>query len=463
GSGGGGTIRTTGSGIGGLSGFSSNGQGITATQSAGLNYNNFKKSNLELTSSYFFNGTQLKNDYATHRETFVSDSSQLLDENGYSNRDNYNHRINAAVDWKIDSNNSIKITPSVSIQNTNSYAGKTFVNTGAKGGILSTGNNLTSSQTDGYNINVNALYRHRFARKGRTFSAELRVGANQSEGEGTQFTVNSWPNYNGGGPRTDTLVDQQNFTDNESNTLGVTLRYTEPMSRRSLLEFSAYHNENSNQRDQRTYDLNDATNKYDIENARLTNLISNDYRTSGAGLKFRENRTGWNYTIGADLQRAELSSLLQGKSAPITQDFLNLLPNAQVQIGKNRYRNFRIIYNGTTQNPSVTQLQPIEDISNPLNIKRGNPDLKQSFINNFRVNYTSFDPYTMKSFFAFVNMRQTFNAIVNNDSIFTNGGALTTYENADGVYSMNANVNFGLPVNIGGARANMNFGTGAGL
>ena len=452
-------VRTVGSGIGGLGGFGGNGQGITATQSAGLNYNNFKKSNLEVTSSYFFNGTQLRNDYVTRNETFLADSSQRYTENGYTNRNNYNHRINAAIDWKMDSNNSIRITPSISFQNTRSFSGKDFITNSSKGLLLSNGFNRTDNTTQGFNANVTALYRHRFNRAGRTFSTELRVGGSNSEGEGSQYTVNnrSLPNI---GFRADTL-DQRNFTDNQSGNLGLTLRYTEPMSRRSLLELSAFYNKSNSQRDQRTFDRNRLTGQYDVENERLTNFIDNDYNTTGGGVKFRENRQGWNYTIGADVQRAELTSLLQGKSTPISQSFLNLLPNAQLQISKNRYRNFRLIYNGTTNNPSVTQLQPIEDISDPLNIKRGNPNLKQSFVNNFRINYTSFDPYTMKSFFAFVNLRQTNNAIVNNDSIFATGGQLTKYLNADGVWSSNANVNMGFPVTIANAKANINIGTGA--
>jgi hypothetical protein len=259
--------------------------------------------------------------------------------------------------------------------------------------------------------------------------------------------------------RVDTL-DQRNFVDAVTQTFGTTLRYTEPMSRRSIMEFSLFHNQNSSERNQRTFDRNRLTGEYDVKNERLTNLFDNDYFNSGGGLKFRENRTGWNYTVGADLQRAELKSIVQGKTDPISQTFFNILPNAQIQIGKNRYRNFRMFYNGTTQNPSVTQLQPIEDITDPLNITKGNPNLKQSFTNNFRINYNTFDPFTMKSFFIFGNIRQTFNAIINSDSLFTNGARLTTFENLNGIFTGNLNGNFGFPIKIGEKKANMNLGTG---
>lgn len=454
----GGMANIGGSGLA-IQGFSGGTQqGITATQAAGLNYNNFKKSNLDFTSSYFFNGTQLKNDFVTRRETAVADSFQIYAEPGKSGRENYNHRVNMGIDWKIDSFNSLKITPSFTYQTTETFNNKVFATTGIKGTILSDGVNRSSSKSEGYNLNVNALFRHRFKRAGRTFSTELRVGNNQSDANGAQFTVNN--SYSGPAAGRKDSLDQQNITDAQTGTLSVTARYTEPMSKRSLLEFSAYHNQNSSTRDQKTYNYNKASGDYDIPNARLTNLFDNDYYTTGTGLKFRENRPSWNYTIGADLQRAELKSLVQGKTEPISQTFINVLPNMQVQIGKNRYRNFRLFYNGTTQNPSVTQLQPIEDISDPLNITRGNPGLKQSFTNSFRVNYNIFDPYTMKSFFIFGNIRQSFNAIVNSDSLFTNGGRLTTYDNVNGVYNANLNGNMGFPVKFGETRANINLGSG---
>ncbi|HSK13096.1 MAG TPA: outer membrane beta-barrel protein, partial [Phnomibacter sp.] len=456
GRGGVGNLGTSGTSIAGFGGGQQ--QGITTTQAAGLNYNNFKNSKVDFTSSYFFNGTQLRNEYDTRRETFVADTFQIYNELGRSGRNNYNHRINMGIDWKLDSFNSIKITPSISYQTTESFSNTVFGTVGAKGTLLSDGYNNSTTNSEGYNLNLNALYRHKFRKAGRTFSTELRVGNNYSEADGTLENITQV--FNGPGNGQPILRDQINTTEASAFNFGATMRYTEPMSRRSIMEFAVFHNSNTNDRDQRTFDFNPNTEAYDLPNVRLTNLIDNDYNTSGGGIKYRENRTGFNYTIGADLQRAELTSLVQGKDQPISQSFLNVLPNAQIQIGKNRYRNFRLFYNGNTQNPSVTQLQPIEDISSWPNVRRGNPNLKQSFTNNFRVNYNTFDPYTMKSFFLFGNIRQTGNAIVNSDSLFNNGGRLTTYENVSGVYSANLNGNMGFPLNFGDTRANINLGSG---
>jgi hypothetical protein len=188
-----------------IQGFGGSGQGITTTQAAGLNYNNFKNEKIDFNTSYFFNGTQLDNNYVTRRETIVADSVQLYAEPGKTWRDNFNHRFNATFDWKIDTFNSIKITPTFSYQNTKSQTDKYYTTIGAKGGMLQEGVNTTANESYGYNFGTTALWRHRFAKKGRTFSLTATVGQNESNGNGSQYTVNNQYN-NGGIYRNDTVV-----------------------------------------------------------------------------------------------------------------------------------------------------------------------------------------------------------------------------------------------------------------
>jgi hypothetical protein len=456
---GGTTAMGAGSGLN-IAGFGGNQQGIIATQAIGANYNNFKSSKLDLNTSYFFNGTQLDNEYDLQRKTFIGDTSQTYREPGITSRDNFNHRFNMAFDWKMDSMNSIIARPNFTWQNTNSNTTKTYQTFGESGALLTDGQNKTESKSQGYNLNANALWRHKFAKAGRTFSTQLTYGRNESDADGNQFTINT--QYKGSIINRSDTLRQINTTKSTTQNYAVDLTYTEPMSRRSLIEFNAYYRDNISTNDRKTWDYNKLTGAYDLLNQRLTNFFDNEYTYAGGGLSFKENRTGWNYTIGAKAQQATLTSVVQGKTEPITQSFFNILPSAQLQIGKNRYRNFRLFYNGNTQNPTVTQLQPIEDISDPLNITKGNPELKQAFINNLRANYTVFDPYTQKSFFVFGNVRQQFNAIVSSDSIGTFGGRVSTFENANGVFNSNLNMSIGMPLNFGQTRANLNLTTGGG-
>lgn len=452
----GGAIRTVGSGVG-ISNFSGSGQGVTRTNAGGLNYNNFKSAKLDLNSSYFFNNTSLLKTYRTRRQytrNSGTDSAQIYTEPGTSTRDNTNHRLNASIDWKIDSSNSIKIIPSVSYQKTNTTSGYTFATRDAKGLMISSGLNNTNTDNSGYNSNLSALYRHRFAKKGRTFSAQLAAGRNESNADGNQYALT--PRSTGANQIFTDTINRINSTDAVSTSYSANLSYTEPVSRRSLIELNAYHNHSGNTSDRKAFDYNAATGKYDRVNTSLTNFFDNTYNYTGAGLNYRENRKTWNYAAGLALQRAELSSLIAGKNQAVTQSFLNLIPTAMLQIRPNNYKNFRLNYNGNTSQPSVAQLQPIRDSTDPLNVTQGNPNLKQQFTNNVRISYNVFDPYTQKSFFLFANASQVFNKIVSNDSIGFIGNRLTTYTNVNGTYSGNLTGSFGFPVKVAGIKANAN-------
>ncbi|HYC27958.1 MAG TPA: outer membrane beta-barrel protein, partial [Chitinophagaceae bacterium] len=96
--------------------------------------------------------------------------------------------------------------------------------------------------------------------------------------------------------------------------------------------------------------------------------------------------------------------------------------------------------------PTISQLQPIKDVSNPNNITEGNPDLGQEFMNNFMLSYNVFDPIRFRNLFVSLNFSNTYNKIVNSTTQLPFGRQITRPENVDGVYAVNANINAGLPI-----------------
>lgn len=107
----------------------------------------------------------------------------------------------------------------------------------------------------------------------------------------------------------------------------------------------------------------------------------------------------------------------------------------------------RIRYDGRTTQPSMTQLQPVVDISDPLNIVTGNPDLKPKYTNSMRVDFGQFMPEKQRAIIAMLNGSYTLNDIVSK-TVFdgTTGGRVTTYENVDGNYSFNGRVIVNTPL-----------------
>ena len=149
-----------------------------------------------------------------------------------------------------------------------------------------------------------------------------------------------------------------------------------------MLEFSAAKSSTNSNSDRTTYDYNYGSGKFDVINPLLSNDFENRYGYTNAGIRFRKQYKKFNWAAGAAWQLAELEGKTSGsgKDTLISKQFRNILPNARVQYNFNRFSNIMLNYNTQTIQPTVTQLQPVPDISNPLQIVYGNPDLKQEYV-----------------------------------------------------------------------------------
>ncbi len=125
------------------------------------------------------------------------------------------------------------------------------------------------------------------------------------------------------------------------------------------------------------------------------------------------NRTKFNITGGVSYQQTNLRGNLEAPFEDIDRTFTNALPAVRFNYDFSGTRNLRIDYETSVQEPTIQQLQPVIDNNDPLNIYVGNPGLRPSYNQSWRINFTTFNPVSFVSFFAFVNVDYTTNAITN--------------------------------------------------
>lgn len=424
-----------------------NNRGIRTIWGGGLNYNNIIGKKIDWTSNYFYNHYNPKTETQVQRQYLLPDSSYYYQQNARTDNVNNSHRLNLGMDYVIDSFHSIKITPSLGYQQTNNNNNNGFKQFGQDGQLSNLG--LTQSNTNGtaFNFRNDILFRKKFRRKGRTFSISLQTTLNNSEGDGTLKTLNEFYDKAGFMYRRDS-INQLIYTDGDLKGYNARVVYTEPLFKRSLLEFSVGKSNTRSTSDKTTYDYDKSSGKYDQLNDSLSNDFLNTYGYTTGGLRLRTQKKKYNYAIGLTLQDAKLEGkVISGiKDSVITKHFTNLLPTARFQYNFTRYKNLTLNYRSFTNQPTVSQLQPVPDISDRLNIKYGNPDLKQEFSHNIQVNYMGVNPFRNKNFFAFFNLTRTDNKIVNYDSLYSTGVKTTRPVNVDGVYNLMGNIELGLPV-----------------
>jgi hypothetical protein len=443
---------------GGPSSSTDNGNGIRNIWGGGFNYNNLIGKRTQFTSNYFYNRYNPNTESHLQRQYILPDSSYYYHQNSFVKNVNNSHQLNLSADIQLDSFTSLKISPSVGYQQSSNTTLSDYTMLSLTQQPGTSGNSVNETNSHGYNFRNDVLFRKKFHRAGRTFSLSLQNNINASDGDGNLISNNTYRNTLGAVTRTDS-IQQHNTNSNDLNGYTARLVYTEPLTKRSLLEFSVAKSNSKSSTQKTTYDYNAFSGKFDKLNDRYSNDYENSYGYNSAGIRWRMQLKKFNASAGVNWQQAKLegNTLVLGKDSTLNKTFYNWLPNARLQYNFTKFRNLRLNYTTNTNQPTVTQLQPVPDNSDPLNIKVGNADLKQELAHTIQLNFFSVNPFRNRNLFAFFNVRRTDNKIVNADLIDSVGVKTTRPVNVNGAYDVSGSMNVGLPVRWW--KGTINFGT----
>jgi len=426
-----------------VTGLGQNQQGIAQTIAGGINYNDDWSKYTSVNTSVMASDVDLNTERKLNRQYLLPGNNYNYSQLSNSNRKTQQQRINFAIDQKIDSLTSIKITPQLSFQRNKNNTYSSYVSQNLANVKLNEGNSLNESVSNAMNFSSNILFKKKFAKKGRTLSANIDLQYNHSDQDGLQ---NSFYSTYAGSVRTDSVINQRNAIDAISRNYGANITYTEPLDKRSIMEMNVVLNRNLGESDRTTWNYNNASGKHDEINKLLTNSFKSDYLYTGGGMHYRTNRKKYNFTVGASFQHASLNGLNKSNNSSIEQQFNDVLPDAAFQWKFNQYSNLNLTYNTNTQQPSVRQLQPVADVSDPLNITEGNAALKRAYNHSFSLNFFSADPLRGKNLFAFAALNITDNAIVDSEDILPGAVRVSKPVNTNGVMNFFSSVNKGFPI-----------------
>lgn len=456
--GGGITIRTGGGDDNGLpiTGAGPSQQGVATTVAGGINFNDTWNKKTDFNASGMGTNIDLRTDRNTVRQNLIPGSNSDYESNSSTARNNKQQRINMAIDNKFDSSASLKFTPQFTTQQVDTRSTSNYVTLDTKGGKINDGLTDSKTHSDAFNFGGNALFRKRLKKKGRTISSTVSLAYNDSRQNGAYYSRNTF--YPGGIASKDSITNQQSRQEAVTRSLGGNIVYTEPIGKRSLIEFSGYYNSSVGDSKRSTYDYSTAG-KYDQLNLLQSNDFKSEYNYAGGSINFRSNQKKMNYSFGSSLQEARLYSTNNTNGTVIKQSFTDLLPNASIQYKINSTRNLNLNYSTSTTQPNTNQLQPVTNVSDPINTYTGNPNLKRSYAQSLSLNYFSANMYTQRNFFAFISATKTDNAIVNSDVIQANGSRVTLPVNANGMYMVFGNMNAGFPLKKLKSRVDVGIGS----
>src|SRR5690606_21502317 len=245
------------------------------TNAFGINYADKWGKKVDVAASYFFNNSNNVNESQTLSQTpFTADSVRYTGSNSNSVSNNNNHRFNLRLEYKLDSNNTIFFIPSFNFQDNNSYSNGssyTFMDYMNDIDSVNSSNTRSSNNRNGFNISNNLMYRHSFAKQGRTLSLGLRASYNKNAGE--SYSYNALKYYNAM-VVTDSLLDQYRDNLTNGNQYSARVAYTEPVGKQGQIELEYNYEVQNNKADQETYS-NDGLDNYTIFEQLQSNKFDN--------------------------------------------------------------------------------------------------------------------------------------------------------------------------------------------
>jgi hypothetical protein len=431
--------------------------GIMTNYAGGLNFNqdlNNKKT--QIGSNYFYSWLEQNVDKDVNRFTNLGPFSNNYTSNNKTLSNSQSHRANIKIDHKIDSANSLLLNSSLSYSDSEQNESLKSLTATLDGDTINTSNQSTYNNSIVQGLNNSLLLRHRFKKKGRTLSSNLTYNVNETEANGTLNSTNYFKENDSTG-----VISQISKQLSQNQTIGASLSYTEPLGNRKYLEANYNFRTNLNDVERMVSDV-------DINGEKTPNVFyssdySSNYLFNRPALNFRINRQKYNVTVGTSYQSTRLTGEGQAAGTPfeIDRTFENWLPSAHFNYDFSSVKHLRLDYETSMREPSITQLQPVVDNSNPLNVYMGNPELKPAYVQTANLHYSQFDPVSFVNFFAMGSLTYQNNAIINAQR--TNEKFVRTTQPVNVDNSLNANVNLNYGFRIQKLLSRFNLGTSASI
>ncbi len=436
---------------------SNNNNGLTTTLAGGLNYRDAWSKNTDAYGSYFYNNLLVDKDQKSATEDLLrnGDSSFFNNQEQSSKNRNVNQRFNFNIETNFDSSNSMIIRPNVSVQQSDGSSQTTTATTKGQSVDISNSTAHTNTHNSGYNGNVDVLLRHKFAKKGRTISLDINFGGSSNDGYGNNYSQSNY--FLKGGDSLST-INQYYTSKVQSQNISATLAYTEPIGKHSIIQLDYNYSYNKNIADRYTFNYDSSAKEFSLPDSLLTNTYENNYHSNRGTVSYRYQNDKMNMSIGSGVQFGELTSINTSKNLTVAQQYTNIYPTANLTYRFSKSTTLRFNYTGRTSQPTAQQLEPVIDNSDPMNIKIGNPDLKQSFTNSFRLLLISFNNTNFTNMFASINANFVSNNIVNATTTnLATGVDSIRPVNLNGTYNLSAFFNYGFPLKK--PKSNLNFTT----
>jgi Outer membrane protein beta-barrel family/Carboxypeptidase regulatory-like domain len=394
------------------------------------------------------NGSHTVLDQTSSTQTALTDSSLLSNRSSHAVSKTQSTSGNLFMEYRIDSSTVLNLwsglgQTTASSNETDSTAVSTLKPSHTY--LENQGVTVNGSQTSTFNLNNNLNFRWRGHTPGRTiFVAIDESHTHQDQPQTTYSLVNNLDSL--GNLLLPTLINQHIAQTALTNGYSGSVAYTEPLKPGHLLDLSYRVNHSISRSDRASTDFDSLTGHYDLPDSGTSNHFTayNTIQRFGVGYNVTEGKL--RYQLGLALQFSELDNRNRTVDSTLLIRQTNWYPRASLLYSPGHGRSLHVDYSANTTAPSIQQLQPVADPTNPFLIKLGNPGLLQQLTHNLNFNYNSLNTHTFENWQATIQGSYSEHAITTSTTVLSGGIQQVQYINVNGVWNSSGDLTYGFPL-----------------
>ncbi|HYK77855.1 MAG TPA: TonB-dependent receptor [Daejeonella sp.] len=375
------------------------------------NYNasgnlSYRDGKVNLYGNYNFRSGN-RNGGGFNNTTFLNSFGSVFN-NSKSNRNDLSNTIKLGADYYINSKTTLGVSGNMSFRDNKGFENLNYVmqNLEDQSGSSLRNTNRTGN-SNGYDLSLD--FNRQLKKKGETLSGNFSFGRNQDD-ETQNFNQNF---YTTSGDLKDIIDRRFNTNGDFTQNYNMQVDYSLPITDKQKFEVGYRGTIRKNDKTQLSEVFNATDNDFKTDPSQTNDFLLDD-QVYALYTSYQNQLTDkFGLQVGLRAEQAYLNTEYQGFDASAQSnkvkgslDYFRVYPSVFLTQKLNKQQQLQVSYTRRVNRPRGWQVTPFADISDPNNIRIGNPNLRPEDINSFELSYMKYwkaITFTSSAYFRQVN------------------------------------------------------------
>ena len=420
-----------------------NNNGIPQTIKSGVFFSNKLNDKVKIGFNYSRNQTDLRSESNRNTQYILRDTTYTVGEQNQSRQENRDHLINGRLEIKLDSLTEIEILPtySLSLGSTSNFLQNHFLTRSGDTNSISKVSQDFENRSSTFATEVRL--KREFKKKDRLLKYAFQYRETENDQDQFNYTRNEYadPLY-----QNDTINQLQDFFSN-SDRYRSQLLFREPITKKWGIDIEHLFQINNSEQRLETFDFNTFSSDYSNLDSLFSNDFQNTKQTNRGGLFYRYRYKKNSLKVGAYARNVLIiNQALDGTSLTDDLNFWDVLPQLSFRHKFSNSQRFRFNYKTNSRQPSLNQLQPVQNNANPNKISQGNPELVPDYTHMLSASYNHWKGLTGSYIWTNLTHRTVQNAFSTEVTYDSLGRSISKSINVDQQQFNNFNLGGKIPI-----------------